>query len=256
MTKDRLPWFHCYPTKWLGALAEMKPDLGYTYLIVCFRIYEKRGPIPDGIEALARRTGYRPSHVTKMIEKLCELGKLARTPEGYLTNPFAENVIATGDKIVSASVSQRSRAAKIRWEKHQSNQSKPHAGAMRGDADLELDIEVESKKVVVPRAKSRAKPRQMIAEDWQLSERGRAHAVGLGFLPDQITRMAAKFLDHHRSRGTLIADLEATWRTWCGNEIEFKQRNGGVRGKARSDGQLGFSELAAQIRARAPVRHG
>ncbi len=145
MNDARFPWFRCYPGKWLGALAEMPPDQGYVYVVVCMRIYEKRGPVPDSIEALARRTGFRPSHVARIIDKLCSLGKLIKLPCGDLTNPFAEREIADGEKISSTTAKIRSNAAKIRWEKHKQNQKNGYAKAMQTDADLDLDIEEDKK---------------------------------------------------------------------------------------------------------------
>src|SRR5574337_1336107 len=97
---DRLTWFACYPSKWLDALAALKTDQGIIYSIILLRIYDKRGPISDTAESIARRSGYRPAHTAKVIEQLCALGKLKRLPDGTLMNDFAEQEIARGEKIV------------------------------------------------------------------------------------------------------------------------------------------------------------
>jgi hypothetical protein len=145
MTDDRLPWFHCYPEKWLAALAEMKPDQGYVYWIICLRIYEKRGPIPDSTEALARRIGYRPSHIQRIVETLCALGKLIRTPDGRLTNPFSEQEILSGAQIASRTRTIRTHAANISWQKRKQNQHNGHAHAMQNGTQLDIDSETEIK---------------------------------------------------------------------------------------------------------------
>lgn len=38
----------------------------------------------------------------------------------------------------------------------------------------------------------------------------------------------ARFLDHHRSKGNLMADWSAAWRTWLKNAAVFQQRSGGT----------------------------
>lgn len=90
---DRLPWFPCYPSKLLGALAGMPPDVGYVYTVVLLRTYEVGGPCPDLAAVLARRTGLTASRVSKAIDWLVEQQKLILT-DGGLANPYADKVLA------------------------------------------------------------------------------------------------------------------------------------------------------------------
>ena len=50
--KDELPWFRCFPSKWLGALAAMKQGRGYLYIIVCFGMLRVGGRCADTLDAL------------------------------------------------------------------------------------------------------------------------------------------------------------------------------------------------------------
>jgi hypothetical protein len=238
LADERLPWFPCEQSKLLAALSAMKPHVGYTYWIVCLRCYEEGGACPDTLDALARRTGYNKRVVSEALDVLFRAGKLVRDPAG-IVNPYAAKVIA-GIRLRREGLSQSGReAANRRWQKTEGNQSnghaQPNATAMRGDAylDLEVDKERGRKKEVEPRAKRRA-PRSLIPEDWSPTNKDRDYAIRKGFDLPKIGQMAAKFVNHHRSRGTMIADLAATWRTWCDNEVEFSQRSGGGRHEQRS----------------------
>lgn len=94
---ERLPWFHCYPTKLLGALAGMSPDQQLVYLIMLLRIYEVRGPCPDTLDAIARRTCINKRRVTEALNDLFKAGKLHQTAGGIM-NPYAERVLEYGDE--------------------------------------------------------------------------------------------------------------------------------------------------------------
>lgn len=72
----RLPWFKCFPTKLLGALAAMETDDGYLYCIILFRIYEVGGPIRDTPKALGRRTGMGEKRAVAALESLRSSGKI------------------------------------------------------------------------------------------------------------------------------------------------------------------------------------
>jgi uncharacterized protein YdaU (DUF1376 family) len=151
---DRLPWFHCYPAKLLGALGAMSPDEQLVFLIVLLRIYETGGPIDDDDRALARRTGLTPRRVASARERLFALGKLVMTDQdGHYTNPVAAKEIEAAKKRIGALSENQSSRAKKGWEKAKQNQQTADAAGMppaaRGEppaADKEGDIEEERKK--------------------------------------------------------------------------------------------------------------
>jgi len=65
-------------------------------------------------------------------------------------------------------------------------------------------------------APKKGKPRTSIPEDFFPNEAGLADAVGLN-----VSVELAAFFNHHTSKGSLMADWQAAWRTWCGNARKF-----------------------------------
>lgn len=235
MTGKRLHWFHCYPEKWLTALSDMKPDVGYVYIIICFRIYEKRGPIPDSYEAIGRRTGYRPTHIARIVETLCSLGKLVRTESGALMNPFAERQIAT--QMAKGSREIDSPMANESPEKSKKNQ--------RGDdTEIEVEIEVEEERTVA--RPKRTRTRTIFPVGWIPDQEQISYAQKRGFNTTQLALMWEAFGNHHTSRGNLMADWAAAWRTWVTNEIKFSANRKG-NGNGRTV-QQAAADLARKVR--------
>lgn len=72
-----------------------------------------------------------------------------------------------------------------------------------------------------PAKPPRAKARSAVPADFWPSAAGIAFAAERGMddaaLPDQVQR----FRDNHEGRGTLMANWDAAWRTWCGNFRAF-----------------------------------
>ncbi len=77
-----------------------------------------------------------------------------------------------------------------------------------------------------PAKPTRAKVRSQIAEDAQPDERQRADAAEAGLTGDPFRTEWRKFRDHHRAKGSLMADWQAAWRTWLGNLRGFQPRAG------------------------------
>lgn len=93
MIDAKLPWFPCYPTKLLAALAQMPPAEQLVYLVMLLRIYEGGGFCPDTIDAIARRVGHNKRIVSNALNNLFEAGRLRREADG-IHNPVADCVIA------------------------------------------------------------------------------------------------------------------------------------------------------------------
>ncbi len=94
------------------------------------------------------------------------------------------------------------------------------------------------------RARTRAKPRVPLPDLWQIDQQDWDYATERGFPPDQIRQMGAAFGNHHRGKGSLMADWHAAWRTWCENEIKFSSNrgNGNERRKTVHDAAREFHE--------------
>lgn len=137
---ERLPWFHCYPTKLLGALAGMSPDQQLVYVIMLLRIYEVRGPCPDTMDAIARRTSISKRRVTDALNDLFKMKKLMQIPDGIM-NPFAERVLDYGteehERRVRAGAEGGKRSAEIRKSKQPSGHSSATPGVCQEDSEEE-----------------------------------------------------------------------------------------------------------------------
>lgn len=81
---DRLPWFRCFPSALLGALAGLQADEGFVYVVALMRIYETGGPVIETARTLARRTGMTERRAAKALEELISLGKLELLPDGRI----------------------------------------------------------------------------------------------------------------------------------------------------------------------------
>lgn len=210
-------WFPCQPTPLLGALQAMRPHVGYVYCIVLFRIYEEGGPIKDSVDALTRRTGYRKALVVEALDELFRDGRLVPTGDGIM-NPVAASVLVDMmERIGTGSLEAKSRAQRRR--------EKPEGKQGIDDAESQLQLEVISPSGEIPAPEKKAprrKPRFPMAEDWEPNNMDVAYAAKQGFASrDVVDKMARRFKNHHQSKGTLIADLAATWRTWVDNQVEF-----------------------------------
>ncbi len=90
-----------------------------------------------------------------------------------------------------------------------------------------------------------AKPKEpkKVAHTWPegfcLEEPMIAFARERGFQAHEIQRMWERFRDRNQARGEKYADWKAAWRTWVGNQVEFRNRDQGARGSgSHIDGRL------------------
>jgi hypothetical protein len=146
MTDERLPWFPCYASKLLGALAGMKAPEGYVYTVVLLRIYESGGECRDTLEALAIRTRLNKRVVSQALDSLFRAGRLGRAGAG-ITNPVATSVITDANALREKRKHASAGAASSRWEKAKQNQqngdANRNADAMPIDAHLHLHTQLQ-----------------------------------------------------------------------------------------------------------------
>jgi hypothetical protein len=248
-TKKRLQWFRCYPEKFLTALAGMSALKQHVYLIVCLRIYEKRGAISDSVSAIAKRCGYdRVCHVQRAIAQLVEEGKLFRTEAG-LMNPFAENEITErkSSPVRTQEITQENQRKLSLSAESENKSSRVRTSKITQENQRFFSLDIERKKVSkkeVSKQERRRAPRHPMPENWQPDERGIQYARDSGFLDEQGIRYASDSVlldekirqmiracrNYYLRRGDLIAGpvgLSATWRNWCDNELKFQQRGNG-----------------------------
>lgn len=92
----------------------------------------------------------------------------------------------------------------------------------RQDRDRDRDKEREEAPSLRS-GRTRAKARSPLPDCWQPDEQDVSYARERGFATAQIHTMASAFVNHHRAKGSLMADWHAAWRTWCENEIKFQR---------------------------------
>lgn len=72
-----------------------------------------------------------------------------------------------------------------------------------------------------PKPPARKTARTPLPEDWQVSVKGRAFAAERGISAHQLVGQVEKFRANHESRGSLMANWDAAWRTWTMNYEAF-----------------------------------
>jgi hypothetical protein len=89
----------------------------------------------------------------------------------------------------------------------------------------------------------RAKPKSKISEIAQPGESEREAASAAGMSVDDFRTEWLRFRDYHLSRGSLMADWQAAWRTWAGNHKRFSKP---AREGPQTNGRGGFASLLAK----------
>lgn len=95
------------------------------------------------------------------------------------------------------------------WREKQNAEREANAGERNRTPDKDTDKDTE--KIV-----KRARARSQIPEDFQPNENGVAALNGLALAPQ-----LAAFKNHHKAKGSLMADWQAAWLTWVGKAHQF-----------------------------------
>lgn len=104
----------------------------------------------------------------------------------------------------------------------QSRITSDNRGKVRPDIDIDTDIEKEEEKKNIGGASRPQKRRRQLPDDFVLTEE--RSAVLFSEIPSADPESVfAHFSDHHRSKGTVMLDWDAAWRTWCRNAKKFSR---------------------------------
>lgn len=229
---DRLPWFRCFPSALLGAIAGMDSDEGYTYIALLLRIYETGGPVAETARTLSRRTGLLERKVSAALDSLITSGKLLRLADGRLDSSSTHDELAwqqnrKADQSSAGKASAAKRANSTtkpreiaRDEKAQQNQQNSSTPVERPRNHLEEDTEQEERVSTSLRSVERAlkrkarKPETEIDPNWQPDEQDVAYALKKGMTMGQLPDERDRYVNHHLRKGSLFRDWRAAWRTW------------------------------------------
>jgi uncharacterized protein YdaU (DUF1376 family) len=134
----RLPWFPCYPSKLLGALAAMTSDEQLVYIVTLLRIYEVGGPVADDAVTLSRRTGLSARRVAAAVARLVETGKLVGDSDRGWMNPVAREEIQEQMRRAETASAKAKTASTKRWKNRQQNQQNENAPSIAKDTSAML----------------------------------------------------------------------------------------------------------------------
>lgn len=239
---ERLEWFPCYPSKLLDAIAGLpNSDQRLVYQIVLLRIYDARGPIADSVDAIAGRCGLNRRRTAEALDALFRAGKLVRI-EGGIHNPKAVRVLHRSETLHQGRQEAGAAGGRASAEKRKENQGSRPSNAtarLKHTTDTETDSPLPNGSGV----RRARKIRSVLPENWGPSAIDRAFARKNGFADHRVEQMAERFRNHHRSRGTLIADVAATWRTWVLNQVEFDARDRARSSNGLTSARGGFAAL-------------
>jgi len=75
------------------------------------------------------------------------------------------------------------------------------------------------------------KKRSTIPKIYPMTDRHKSYAAERGLVGDYARDVFDNFKNHHEAKGSVMADWDAAWRTWVGNEIKFNGRKLPPRGE-------------------------
>jgi hypothetical protein len=242
---DRLPWFRCFPSALLGALAGLDADEGIIYVTALLRIYETGGPVAETPRTLSRRTGLTERKAGAALGRLIEAGKLTTATAGKLDSASTHAEIAWQherhrDQSAAGKASAARRQEQVSAEKNSSsektdasnkgqktqrNQRISATAVERPSNHKEEDTDQKKDKPSSEGARAAPTPRKCkIDPDWTLGVDEIRAAEQSGISAVRARQIWPAFIDHHVHHGTLGLDWLRGWRTWCRKDVEFASR--------------------------------
>ena len=118
-----MPWFQFYPGDWLAGTRGMSVIENGVYITLIAAMYDRRGPIPNDADDIARMCGATKKQLVPALKKLVARGKLIVTDDG-IWNTRVESEL----KSSNARRELNKKAAEARWS------SKDKGKQWQGDA--------------------------------------------------------------------------------------------------------------------------
>jgi uncharacterized protein YdaU (DUF1376 family) len=141
---DRLPWFRCFPSALLGALAGLPADEGFVYVVTLMRIYETGGPVVETPRTLARRTGMTERRAANALDELIAMGKLDRLADGRLDAESTHDEIEWQQGMRNANSVAGKKSAEKRAGKSHQNQRSASTTVQQSSDHLRVESKEES----------------------------------------------------------------------------------------------------------------
>lgn len=131
-----------------------------------------------------------------------------------------------------------------RYKKQHAEAQARYREKKKAESDISVDVagDITRDITVTPREEKRRedidKPRKAATRRASLPDDFAPNETGVRLANDaglNIARELAGFRDHHISKGSVMADWQAAWRTWVGNAVRF-----GRSGKPANDDPYGL----------------
>lgn len=223
-----------YPDEWLGGTIGLNNDARGLYITACCLIYSAGGPITrEHLRAACRDHGHA---FNRQYATLIEAGKLIEN-DGQITNKRSINELQKAQKRTAKA--QQNGGKGGRPTKENNEIGKPD-GFPEEKTNYQPPTtnqeEKDSLSGVQKAAPRKVVSRRQVPEDWLPSDAGREFACDrAGWSGARIERETEHFRDHHRKRGTPLADIDAGWRTWVMNGAKFDGEKGNGRSMRRAN---------------------
>jgi uncharacterized protein YdaU (DUF1376 family) len=199
---------HYYPHHigdFLRDTSSLSPRDSYIYLRLIWLYYESEKPLPDDLEVLAYKVGVRGE------EQLISL--LLRTFFRY-------------DPDLKSHTHQRIDTEIAKYQRKANSARQANQTRWASEADLKSDTKSDARQIATnnqePRTTNQEPSTNVVAPKRrkQLPDDFYPDATGLNAAGQKGVDVAVelqKFRDYHASKGSVMLDWQAAWRTWVGN---------------------------------------
>ncbi len=237
------PWMPLYVGDYLADTRRLSTLEHGAYLLLIMD-YWQNGSLPNDDGALARiagLTGKEWASVRKAISPLFHDGWTHKRIDAELQRSRDKSQSARSSAAASWRSRRNANASADAMRTHCESSCGTDAARAFSQPQYSPEASASVERVHAPKPK-RAKPRTPIDPDSQPTAADRLVAEEAGLPPEMFRTEWRKFRDHHLSKGSLMADWAAAWRTWVGNVAQFQLKTAG-----KNDGHGKGSLVAAGI---------
>jgi outer membrane biosynthesis protein TonB len=264
------PYIRFFGDDWLSGTQSLTlEERGVLITLVALTATAGEAPAYD-VERLARRLGCTRAKTIKLMNALCETGKIT-IEDGRIYQPRA----LKETKKAQENSEKQTKIANARWSRLdvKTNENKPADDATALPRECQLEPEPEPETIgkpivvhasvpppIVEQPKRSAQPKSgargsRIPANWTPTPKDYAFASSEGLTREEINREADRFRDYWiaaSGRTACKLDWEATWRNWIRSDLR-KRPGSGAGNASRNGSRTGaFDRLAERLSDSAP----
>jgi hypothetical protein len=188
-----------------------------------------------------------------ILKKMAERGFTA-AEIAAVAEALAANKNDSQEKLLARRAADRARQRKLRdrhvmsrdKEKDEQNQQSCHVMSRDNSSIYVEEKEVTLNQVPV-KSGARARRKTQIPIDLVCSERNISDAIKIGMAKAVIPIEWESFRDHHTHKGTLGADWDAGWRTWCRKHVQWNKPTSKPKSRDTAYAALDRIDAAANL---------